>query len=91
MFFVMIGPDILGLFILVIATNLVWSDRLLEDWRRFCLKKQVLLIAIILILEIASAFFQQETGASHLLLNKLVNMLGFALAPFVGFELVFLC
>jgi len=91
MFFVMIGPDILGLFIIVIATHLVWTDRLLEDWRRLCLKKQVLLIAIILILEIVSAYFQQETGASHLLLNKIVNMLGFALAPFVSFGLAFLC
>jgi len=91
MFFVMIGPDILGLFILVVAAHLVWADRLLEGWRRLCLKKQILLIAVILILEIASVYFQQEVGASHLFLNKLVNMIGFALAPFVGFGLVFLC
>lgn len=91
LFLATIGPDLLGIFILLITGYLIWADRLLEEWRRSALKKLIILIVIIMVLEILSIFFQQEAYANHLLLNKLVNLIGFSAAPFVVLWIVFLC
>ena len=90
-FLVIIGPDILGLFIVTMVGYFILSDHEIDGTKKRDLRFLVFLLYVVILLEMLSVYFSIMKPDVSKWIFQLIEVLGFTITPLISVRTALLC